>query len=136
MPQIQESATFINGALVTTGSAQSTTGGATPVSYQSAATTNATSVKAAPGTVFSIEVFNTTSSNKYVRFFDKASAPTVGTDVPVKRILLPPNGGDISHYPAGQSYLLGIAFCITGSFLDSDTTVVAVGDVFVNIGYK
>jgi hypothetical protein len=134
MPQFNEQATFISGALVTTQGA-TVSGGVTPYSLISAATTNATSVKGAAGQVYTYHLYNTTSAAKFVRFFDKATAPTVGTDVPIIRFMVPALGGVVVH-TNGQQFSTGIAFDITGALGDADATAVAVGDVFVNLGYK
>ncbi len=48
----------------------------------SAASTNATSLKASAGTLFALYAVNLNAAMRYVKFYDKASAPTVGTDVP------------------------------------------------------
>jgi len=61
----------------------------------SAATTNATSAKASAGEVHVILATNTTATVKYLKLYNKASAPTVGTDTPILTIALP-----ISNVPA------------------------------------
>ena len=48
-----------------------------------AATTNATSTKASAGTVYGIIVANASAETRYLKVYNKASAPTVGTDTPV-----------------------------------------------------
>lgn len=103
----------------------------------SLATTNAVSISATPRVLTSIYAANTTAAYKYLKLYNKASAPTVGTDVPVMRIPIPPNGianiHDIYGWPA---FSTGLASAITGGSADTDTTAVAVGDVTVNIRYR
>ena len=41
--------------------------------------------------VGSVDAVNTTASNKYLKLYNKATAPTVGTDTPFKTYLIPPN---------------------------------------------
>ena len=53
----------------------------------SAATTNATSVKASAGIINDIVVGNNGAGVAYFKLYDKASAPTVGTDTPVATFL-------------------------------------------------
>lgn len=95
----------------------------------SAASTNATSVKAAPGSVAGYTLTNTTASFKYFRLFNKASAPTVGTDSPVLIVGLPANSSVCHSFPAGMFLSTGIAFAITGAVADLDATVTAANDV-------
>lgn len=96
----------------------------------SAASTNATSVKASVGNIYGWSFANTTASAKYVKLYNKASAPTVGTDVPVLTIMVPANGrADLMLSAIGNNFLNGIAYAITGAAADSDATAVAVNDV-------
>jgi hypothetical protein len=99
-----------------------------------AATTNATSVKAANGTIRSIIGYNASGSARYLKLYDKSSAPTVGTDAPVMTLYLPPTTGfafDLDHY-FGQ----GIAYAITGAAADADTTALTAGDIVgLNVAY-
>jgi lysophospholipase L1-like esterase len=57
----------------------------------SANSTNATSVKASAGSVGLIVVSNINAAVRYLKMYNKASAPTVGTDTPVMTIAVPPN---------------------------------------------
>jgi hypothetical protein len=104
----------------------------------SAATTNPTSVKASAGKLGGGTISNTSAAFKFFKIYNKASAPTVGTDTPVHTIGLPPS---FTVYLReclvdGGSYLAaGIAYAVTGAAADSDTTAVAAGDVVVNLEY-
>lgn len=116
-----------------------TTGGTTLFSAVSAATTNATSVKASAGQIYKVTAFNIASTPRYLKIYNKASSPTVGTDVPVDRIIIPGNtaGAGVSvNIPVGDAYATGIALAITAGIADSDTTAVGANEVTVNIGYK
>jgi hypothetical protein len=102
----------------------------------SAANTNATSVKAAPGTLYGIHIGNTAAAAKYLKLYNKAGAPTVGTDVPVLTIPIPAGGvRDINFGDIGLAFSLGIAYAITGAVADTDTTAVAVNDVVGGLQY-
>ena len=104
----------------------------------SAATTNATLVKGSKGRILTGSLFNTAAATKYFKLYNKAVAPTVGTDVPEHTIAVPPSGtvyftslfGDYGYH-AGA----GLAYAITGASGDSDTTAVAAGDVIVNLEF-
>jgi hypothetical protein len=95
-----------------------------------AAGTNATSVKTSAGSVNAIIAGNNAASARYVKFYDKASAPVVGTDTPLFTLIL-----EASIAPAlikldmGIPFSSGIAYAITGGVADSDTTAVTANDV-------
>lgn len=101
----------------------------------SAASTNATSVKASEGRVMGWSLTNTTASFKYFRLYNKASAPTVGTDSPVLVVGLPPNSTTISDPVCGMAFATGIAYAITGAVADLDATVTAANDVVGGLFY-
>jgi hypothetical protein len=102
---------------------------ATPYALSAAATTNATSVKASAGTLFSIICSNTAAATNYLKLYNKASAPTVGTDVPVLTIAIPTNGTiALELGTLGYRFAAGIAFATTVNAVDSDTTVLAAAN--------
>jgi hypothetical protein len=113
-------------------------GGATPVHYLSAATTNSTNVKATAGVVTSVTAINTTATLVYLKLYDKATAPTCGTDTPVQTYPVPASatGAGLTINPVGGfGFASGIGFCITGALADNDATSAVVG-VAVDLGYK
>jgi len=95
----------------------------------SAATTNATVVKGGAGNLLAVALFNNAATPRYFKFYNKATAPTVGTDVPAWTIPLPAGGGYSDVFPMGEPFAAGIAFAITGAAADADATAVAVDDV-------
>lgn len=99
----------------------------------SAATTNGNLVRTQGGRVAGWVITNTAASARYVKLYDKATSPTVGTDVPVVTIGLPANGRSEFAVPGNFSFANGIGIGITGAAADSDTTAVAANDVQVNI---
>lgn len=108
----------------------------TASNINSAATTNATSVKASAGTVYSVTASNTAASLRYVKLYNKASAPTVGTDVPVLTIVVP--AGTTVNLPfgaTGHRFAIGIALAITANAADSDTTAIGAAEVKVATAY-
>lgn len=108
----------------------------TASNINSAATTNAASVKASAGTVYSITVSNTAASPRYVKLYNKASAPTVGTDVPVLTIPVPAGGVvNVPFGTTGHRLATGIALAITANAADSDTTAVGASEVKVATAY-
>ena len=108
----------------------------TASNVNSAATTNATSVKATAGSVYSITASNTGAAAAFLKLYNKASAPTVGTDVPVLTIPIPASSvQNIEFGTAGHRFTTGIAIAITNLAADSDTTAVAAAQVKVLTAY-
>jgi hypothetical protein len=104
----------------------------------SAATTNATSVKASAGTVYSIYAVNLNAAVRYLKLYNKASAPTVGTDTPVATFPIPASAtgaGFTINLPFGFDFSTGIALATTTGYLDADTGAVAAGEIFVVLTY-
>lgn len=103
-----------------------------------AATTNATLVKSSPGYLFAIIATNTTASVKYLKLYNKASVPTVGTDIPLLTIALPvSNAPIVIPIDAGMYFNIGLAYAMTGAAADADATALAAGDVVgLNVLYN
>lgn len=97
--------------------------------------TNATSLKASAGNIGCIDVFNVAAYNVFLKLYNKASAPTVGTDTPVWTIPVAAGGGFSREFARGKSFATGIAYAITKLQADSDTTVVAAGDLTGSIDW-
>jgi hypothetical protein len=67
-----------------------------------------------------------------MKFYNKASAPVVGTDTPIMTIPVAATSSvTIPLGPIGQQFSLGIAYAITGLIADTDTTAISAGDVKV-----
>lgn len=109
--------------------------GSTAVALNSAATTNAAFAKASAGCLFSISANNAAAAAKYVRFYNKASAPTVGTDVPIMVISLPALTSKEISFGNGKLFSTGIAYAITNLPAVLDATAVAAGDVQLAFDY-
>lgn len=105
----------------------------------SANSTNGTVAKAGAGDLFAIQGYNTTASVVYLKLYNKASAPTVGTDTPIKTIPIPPNAPIPANcaWANGLYFSTGIAYALTGAAADSDTTAVAAGAIVgLNLDYQ
>jgi len=102
---------------------------------KAAASTNPTLVLTGARKLFGYTVYNTTAAKKYLKLYNKATAPTVGTDVPVATIEIPANGSASYFNPMGKAFGLGLCYAITGALADTDTTVVAVDDVTGHLDY-
>ena len=100
-----------------------------------AATTNATLVKGTPGAVHRIQGFNNKASPVFLKLYDKATAPTVGTDVPRKTIRLAASSN--FDFELHDSYSAGIGYALTGAAADADTTALVAADIqCLNIDYR
>jgi hypothetical protein len=111
--------------------------GAAMASYILAATTNSQLVITGAKSLFTIDVSNDSATKFWLKIYNKATAPTVGTDVPVLRYLVPANTMLEIQIPQyyGAYFSLGIGYAATGLVADSDTTAITAGSV-VTINYK
>lgn len=98
----------------------------------SAANTNATSVKASAGALHAIIATNANAAARYLKLYNKASAPTVGSDTPVMTIALMGNGGVAICLDPAMDFATGIAFALTTGSALADTGAVASGEICVN----
>lgn len=117
--------------------ANATANGATKSKTIATASTNATSVKASAGKLIAGAIVNTTAATIYFKLYNKASAPTVGTDVPVESYPIPAGGAlylTQAYDQWGSSFTTGIAFAITGAAADNDATNIGAGPI-VNLQY-
>ena len=114
------------------------TNGTTAYKLISTASTNANNVKASGGNLYSIIAIGLTSTVRYLKIYSKATAPTVGTDVPLMTIPVPANtqgAGVALPFSMGVNFPLGIGVAITSGSADNDTGAVGAGDVIVNLTY-
>lgn len=117
-----------------------TAGGLSISRVISAASTNATSAKGSAGMVYTIIAHNINAAVRYLKLYNKASAPTVGTDTPVLTLPIPANtagaGFVLDTGGMGISFATGIALAITTGVADADTAAVAANEIVVNVLYK
>lgn len=101
-----------------------------------AASTNATVVKVGPGAVFHVSGYNANAAARYLKIYNKATAPTVGTDVPIHTEYLAPQAKFSISFPAGLAFATGIGFGLTTGGADNDTAALTAGDILaMNIAY-
>jgi len=117
-----------------------TSGGLSTSKTISAASTNATSVKGSAGQVYAIYAHNTNAAVRYLKLYNKASSPTVGTDTPVLTLPIPGNaagaGFVLDTGGMGIAFGTGIALALTTGVADADTGAVAANEIVVNLLYK
>lgn len=102
----------------------------------STADTNPNVVLGAPGRVWGIQGYNAAGAVRYLKFFNKVTAPTVGTDTPVKTIPLPAlTAFDLDLH--AYHFDTGIGIGIVSGSADNSNGALAVGDILgLNIDYR
>lgn len=106
--------------------------GGSNISVTSAASTNATLVKNAAGNLLELTAYNPTATAGYLKLYNKATAPTVGTDIPVLTIPLPVTAPGtpavaLNFGQIGKRFSAGIAMAITAAAVATDTGVTVAG---------
>jgi len=115
---------------------QGTVATPTASNINSAATTNANIVKASAGSVYNIAISNVSASPRYVKLYNKATAVTVGTDVPVLTIPIPAGALVQNNFGIlGHRFTVGISLAITAGSADSDTAAIGVNEVKILTSY-
>jgi hypothetical protein len=111
--------------------ATTTPASGTSLQLQSAASTNATLVKASAGSVFELTVFNSSAAIVYVKLYNKATAPAPATDAALLMdvIPVPASTGRVAvEYGAlGKRFPAGIGIAIVNGPTNTDAVAVAVG---------
>jgi hypothetical protein len=110
------------------------------VHFLSASSTNATSVTARQTALYNVITVNTTASIYYLKLYDKASAPTCGTDTPIATYPVPfgassSGGGFQMSRGTALGFSLGMGFCLTSGIADADTGVAVTG-IAINFEYR
>lgn len=117
-----------------------TSGGCSIYRLLSANTTNGNNIKASAGQVYGWVFTNVNASPRFVKLYNKASAPTVGSDTPVMTLVIPGNatgaGMVAAEFTSGVAFGTGIGVGITTAVADADTGAVAANEVVVNLLYK
>ena len=112
---------------------------ATPYFVNSAATTNGALILTGTSNLSSLYVTNEGASVAYVKLYNKATAPTVGTDVPEMTCPVPAAAGGVPgvfnpnigfH---GFRFALGLGIAITRNAVHTDTTAVGASEVKVKL---
>lgn len=106
----------------------------TTARVHSAATTNLTSVTTKPCTLGMIEVYNLAATKRFLKFYDKASAPVLAVDVPIWTIPLAADGG-YDKLPKPLNFANGLAYAIVANVADTDATAIGAAEVTGILGY-
>lgn len=100
--------------------------------------TNATLVRAGSLCLRQFTGYNAAATVRYIKFYNKATAPTVGTDTPILTFAAAPTAAFNVQLPEEGLYVtLGLGFGIVTGSADNDTTAPSANDVVgLNIVYN
>jgi hypothetical protein len=102
-----------------------------------AASDNATLVAVGPVKLCFITAYNAAAAARYVKLYNKATAPTVGTDVPIMTIAI--QATSQFNFNLGENQLLfplGLGVGMVTGATDNNTTALTAADVVgLNVGY-
>lgn len=79
---------------------------------------------------------NAAAAARFVKFYDKATSPTVGTDVPKRTIVLPASAHVAQSFVRGIGFLLGFWVSVTNVVTDADNTAPTANDVLVTVDFQ
>lgn len=100
-----------------------------------AGTTNAAVIKSTAGSLYELTISNVTATAISVKFYNKATAPTVGTDVPIMTHTVAAGATLCVQFgEVGKRFATGIGIAATALPIATDTGV-AVALVQINATY-
>ena len=99
----------------------------------SAASNNATVVKATPGRLLRVQAFNNNAAIRYLKLYDKATAPAA-TDTPILRYMIPASGV-LPITPCDYYFAAGLGILIVTGAADNNNGSTGAAEVIVNIDY-
>jgi hypothetical protein len=101
-----------------------------------AGSTNATSVATAAVDLFSISIYNANAALRYLKIYNLAVAPTVGTSIPVLVIPLKPSDFTVISWAKGLYLSAGLSYALTTGAANSDTGAVGTDITGLTITYS
>lgn len=117
-------------------------GGATQFHLIAANSNNSTLIAAGQHNVYDAQLSGIGSAPAYLKFYDKATAPTCGTDTPTKVLAIPAAAtaanGAISNptIHVGAQFFNGLGICVVTGIADSDNTAPAATTFNINFDWK
>jgi hypothetical protein len=108
------------------------TGAASRNHLISAATTNATIVKASAGRLLGWNISNTNAAFRYVKLHNQTTSPTAGAGV-VQTIAVPPNSNINYSLEGGVAFTTGIGMTTVTGAADADNTAVGANDLTIDL---
>ncbi len=87
------------------------------------------------GQIYGFYATNSATTWRYLKFYDTATAPTVGTTTPKRVFGIPPGGGGCIQFPAGMKFSNGIWAAATTGAPNSDTGDPNANEIVINVEY-
>ena len=122
---------------VTTSPIPGTSGGLTTVRDIDLDEASAANIKGSAGQVYGWYIVNTHATAwRYVKLYNKATGPTVGSDTPLITFGIPPAGGANEMSTHGIVFDTGIGWAATTGVADNDTGAPGANEVVATLFYK
>ena len=102
----------------------------------SANTNNATVVKAGPGLLYGWSVNNINAAVRYLKFYNKASAPAPATDAEMLVVAVPTVSGQTVMLPVPLEFDTGISWALVTGIAANDNTSVSATEHVVTVFYR
>jgi hypothetical protein len=80
-------------------------------------------------------IANAAAAARAVKFWDKQTAPIVGTDAPKRTIIVPAGSEFVGEFRRGKQFALGLWMAVTVNPADTDTTAPAAGDILATVDF-
>ena len=93
-------------------------------------------VKSSAGKVYGWFIANNSSSIRYVKLYNKATAPTVGTDTPLITLPIPANAASNVEFSNGLAFSTGIGIGGVTGVADNNTGAPTANDIICNLFYS
>lgn len=118
----------VSGTQAVSGTVATTTASGTQYTVVTAASTNAAVIKSSAASLFEISISNPTATPAFVKLYNKTTAPTVGTDVPVLTVPAPANDVTTLMFGTlGKRFATGLGIAVTAAIAANDTAVAVAG---------
>jgi hypothetical protein len=114
----------------------SPTGAANSVHIVSTASTNASLIKNSGGRVVAWTCGTTATSPRFLKLYNSASAPTVGSTAVARTVMIPASGVAQLEIAVGLAFSSGIGAAITTGLADADTGATVAGDTVCDVHWQ
>lgn len=115
-------------AVTITGSATTTPVTPTAVAITTVASTNGSLIVGTATSLFELTISNPTATAASVKLYNKATAPTVGTDIPVFTVTVAAGATQSFNFGfAGKRFVAGLGIAVTAGALATDTAATVAG---------
>lgn len=102
----------------------------------SAASTNATVVKASRGKILGVVAYNDNGAVRKIAFHDVATTPVAGTTAIKFSVVVPANGSAMVNLPPeGIEFATGIAYTMVTGIPDTNATAVGASQITLGLVY-